>query len=217
MAGKAGRFFRLGLQAIGGLSLLGLVLAAGLLLTAGWWLRVADEPREADAIVILAGDLRRAVHAADLYHQGWAPLVYVSRPHHDPPQSLCELGLPCPRQEDQMQEVLRRKGVPDRAVRVYGRDVLSTVEEAEALRTELGPGKKRLLVVTSAYHCRRAKMILAGAMKHQEFLMSATPYERFDVKWWEHQGSAGAVVSEAAKFLFYFLGTPFRSRPAAAQ
>lgn len=113
-----------------------------------------------------------------------------------------------------MLEVLERKGVPREAVRLYGRDLMSTVDEAENLGAALGPEKRRLIVVTSPYHCRRAKLILSRALPGREIRMVATPYERFDVKWWAHQGSSAAVVSETSKFVFYFLGTPFRSRPA---
>ncbi|MDO9631086.1 MAG: YdcF family protein [Humidesulfovibrio sp.] len=210
------RFLALFLQVVGALTLLGLGLGAGLVLTAGWWLRMDDAPRKADAIVILAGDARRAIFAADLYKQGLAPVIYVSRPMHEPPQALCDLGFDCPRQEDQMLRVLAAKGVPPEAIRVYGQDILSTVEEGEVLQRELGPEPKTLLVVTSPYHCRRAKLILSGILRGRELIMTPTPYERFDRLWWKHQGSSGAVVSEVAKFVFHFLGTPFRAHPAAA-
>jgi len=209
-----GKAFRLLLQIIGALTLAGAALGAVLLATAGLWLPVHDEPAAADAIVILSGEPRRAISAADLYQQGLAPVIYLGRPVHDPPQAMCDLGFPCPRQEDVMREVLERKGVPREAVRLYGRDLMSTVDEAENLGAALGPEKRRLIVVTSPYHCRRAKLILSRALPGREIRMVATPYERFDVKWWAHQGSSAAVVSEASKFVFYFLGTPFRSRPA---
>ncbi len=208
------RFLALALQALGALTLIGLVAGTVLVLTAGFWLRMDDAPKPAEAIVILAGDARRAIHAADLYHQGLAPVIYISRPRYEPPQALCDLGFDCPRQEDQMLRVLELKGVPLTAVRVYGQDLMSTVEEGEQLQRELGQGTGRLLIVTSAYHCRRAKLILSGILRGRELIMTPTPYERFDTKWWAHQGSSAAVVSEVAKFVFSFLGTPFRSRPA---
>jgi len=208
------RFLALFLQAVGALTLLGLALGTALVLTAGWWLRMDDAPRKADAIVILAGEVRRAVYAADLYKQGLAPVIYLGRPVHEPPQALCDLGFDCPRQEDQMLRVLAAKGVPLEAVRVYGLDLMSTVEEAEALQRELGPEPKTLLIVTSPYHCRRARLILSGILRGRELIMTPTPYERFDTLWWRHQGSSGAVVSEVAKIVFHFLGTPFRSHQA---
>ena len=210
------RRFALFLQAMGALTLLGLVLGGGLVLTAGWWLRMDDTPRKADAIVILAGDLHRAIHAADLYNQGLAPVILLGRPYTGEPDVLCSLGFPCPSQIEGMEQVLRAKGVPPGVLRLYGKDHMSTVEEAEGLERELGPKPKTLLVVTSPYHCRRAKLILSGILGKHELIMTPTPYERFDAIWWNHQGSAGAVVSEVAKFVFNFLGTPFRAHPAAA-
>ncbi|MDO9081895.1 MAG: YdcF family protein [Humidesulfovibrio sp.] len=211
------RSLSLFLQAVGALTLLVLVVGGALVLSAGYWLRMDDEPKQADAIVILAGDIRRAIHAADLYRQGLAPVIYLSRPAHEPPQALCDLGFDCPLQQDQMLRVLWIKGVPPEAVRVYGQDVISTVEEGEHLARELGPERRTLLVVTSPYHCRRAKMILSGILRGHELIMTPTPYERFDRIWWRHQQSSGAVVSEVTKFVFAFLGTPFRANPAPAR
>ncbi len=211
------RFTALFLQALGALTLLGLVLAAALLLTAGWWLRMDDELKKADAIVILAGDVRRAIHAADLYNQGLAPVIYLGRTSMTDTDALCDLGFPCPTQEESMRQVLRAKGVPQEVLQLYGQEHISTVQEAESMGHEFGPELKTLIVVTSAFHCRRAKLILDSQLKGRELIMSPTPYVRFDVKWWEHQTSASAVATEVAKFVLYFLGTPFRSRPLAAQ
>lgn len=211
----AGRALRLLLQGLGALTLLGGALAAGLLLTAGWWLKLDDEPRPADALVILAGDPRRAIHAAELYRRGLAPVIYLGSPRDEQRQALRDHGLPLPSLEEANLAVLALKGVPPQAVRVYGRELMSTVEEAEALGAALAPDQTRLLVVSSASHCRRARLILSAALPGRELIMSPTPYERFERKWWTHQGSASAVLAEVAKLAFYFVGTPFRSLPQA--
>ncbi|MBA4358701.1 MAG: YdcF family protein [Desulfovibrio sp.] len=210
------RYWALLLQGVGTLTLLALVLGGTLVLTAGYWLRMDEQPRKADAIVILAGRPQRAIHAADLYLRGLAPVILLGRPDPGDPDELCSLGFDCTPQEEQMAKVLRAKGVPEGVLKPYGKGFLSTVEEAEGLARELGPEPKVLLVVTSAYHCRRAKMILSSALRGHEIIMTPTPYERFDRQWWKHQNSAGAVVSEVAKFIFYFLGTPFRANQALA-
>lgn len=200
------------LQAWGALSLLALAVLCVLLLTAGWWLKAEDEPRPADAIVILAGDPRRAPHAADLYLQGLAPVIYIGRPLHDPPKVLCALGLPCPREEELMRFVMTAKGVPDQAVRFYGQELMSTVDEIEHLARTLSPEQKTLLVVTSPSHSRRTKLILSRLLPGRELLMSPTADVRFEREWWTHPESAKAVVTELAKFAFSLLGQPFRSQ-----
>lgn len=210
------RSLALFLQSVGALTILGLAIAGALVLTAGWWLRMDDAPKKADAIVILAGDIHRAIYAADLYHQGLAPVILLGRPYRAERDVLCDLGFPCYSQEESMKRVLTAKGVPPGVLKLFGKDHMSTVEEAESLQRELGPEPRTLLVVTSPFHCRRAKMILSGILRQHELIMPLTPYERFDKIWWRHQESSEAVVSEVAKFVFYFLGTPFRSRLAAA-
>ena len=50
---------------------------------AGYWLQAGDEAelsKKADAIVVLGGSYFRPLYAADLYNQGFAPVIYVSRP-----------------------------------------------------------------------------------------------------------------------------------------
>ena len=212
-----GQAFGALLKLWGAACLLALLALAGLMGTAGWWLPATDEPRPADAIVVLAGDVRRAVHGADLYLEGLAPAVYIGRPFYDPPEPLCSLGLPCPRQEDEMRAVLLLKGVPPEAVHVYGDELLSTVEEAEAFAHALPPQAKTVLVVTSPSHSRRAKVALAHVLPGRELVMSPTPHERFEREWWTHQGSAKAVVLELAKFAQYYLGQPFRTRQPGEQ
>lgn len=43
-------------------------------------LRIPDEPIPADIVVVLAGASERAFYVADIYLQGYAPMVFVSRP-----------------------------------------------------------------------------------------------------------------------------------------
>jgi len=49
----------------------------------------ADEPRQADAIVVLEGDgLVRLVHGCRLYYQHWAPLLVLSGGRDEPPECV---------------------------------------------------------------------------------------------------------------------------------
>jgi uncharacterized SAM-binding protein YcdF (DUF218 family) len=200
----------------GGISLLLLMLGGGAMLTAGWWLPVEDELKPADAMVLLGGDPRRAVHAADLYLEGLAPVIYTCRPMEESREPLCSLGVPCPREEEITTLALWLKGVPDEAVHLYGQGTMSTVDEGELLAKLLGPEVKTIIVVTSPHHCRRAKLILTRLLPGRELLFTAPPYERFEHKWWTHQTSARNVIIECSKFLFYFVGKPFRSGEAAS-
>ncbi|MBU1248434.1 MAG: YdcF family protein [Proteobacteria bacterium] len=203
------------LALVGALTLVSLLAGGTVMYFAGEWMQVHDEPVQADYILPLAGDANRWIYAADLYKQGFAPVILVSKPAPAPPSALSPIhkamGYP---QYDLMEYARRLYGVldvPEAALQMFGDGHLSTVEEAEALRDFLGPGKHRLLVVTSPYHARRAKLVLSLVLPDAEIRMTVTPYEYFDPQWWTDYYTAPKVVLEAAKCTYYLLGGVFRS------
>jgi uncharacterized SAM-binding protein YcdF (DUF218 family) len=189
------------------------------LLTAGYWLVPAPAPlRPADAIVVLAGGYERSLHAADLYHQGLAPRIWVSHPARERgPRWLEQFGIVLPREEEIHQRLLRFRKVAPAHVELFGTGSLSTAEEALALRRRAGANPQRLIIVTSPTHVRRASLIIGNALRgqHVELQVVATPYERFDALWWRDQASARAVVLELAKLVHYYLGGRYLSAAAA--
>ncbi|THB66530.1 MAG: YdcF family protein [Desulfovibrio sp.] len=205
-----GRFFGFIFKIIGFFTVLGLILGAVGMYFAGQWLQAEDEPAPCDAMVVLAGGLSRALYAADLYNEGMAPIIYIARTPISPNnQLLRDLGYDVPEREEAYRAILERKGVPAEAIQVYGDEVISTIEEAEALAQVVDAGS--LLVVTSAFHVRRVKIIYSDVFPDRELVVCGSSYETFPEKWWTTQKSAMAVVSETAKTLFYLLGGRFRS------
>lgn len=190
-----------------------LVAAAGgggaLFLVADW-LSVADPPRKADAILVLGGDFSRPFQAADLYRQGLARRIYISAPARKNDFRLLDAaGIPYPREEETVRAVLLKKGVPASAIEYLGKELISTAEEAQAARALFGKGAPRLLIVTSPYHLRRAKMIFADALPAADIRVIASSYDPFPSPWWKDQDAARNVLQELAKLVFYRLGGRF--------
>jgi uncharacterized SAM-binding protein YcdF (DUF218 family) len=199
------------LKLIGLVTVLGTVLGAAGLLLAGYWLAADDEPHKADAIVVLAGDFGRPLYAADLYLEGYAPLVFLA----DPPlqrktEILRQADVPMPRHAEVYRRLLVKKGVPGEDIRIYGRNVTSTAEEAEALADVLGDAPMRILLVTSPYHVRRAKFIVQRTLPNARITALGSPYEDFPKRWWADRQAAINVVLECAKFAYYLAGGRFR-------
>lgn len=197
----------LGVMAV---AIVALGLLATLLAFAASWLLQADELQPADAIVILAGDARRTRHASDLFRQGLAPRVLISRPVRTARERLLDgLDIPFPRAEQLDFEVLRKTGVPAANIAFYGEGSVSTFDEALALQHLFAGKTPRLLVVTSPYHVRRARMILVDALPEADLRVVATPYEEFPERWWTSQDAARDLLLEIPKLGFYLAGGRF--------
>jgi len=183
--------------------------AAGLSFVAGW-LSVADQAQRADAILVLGGNYARSFQAADLYRQGYAGKVYVSvAMRTDEYRLLDQAGIAFPREEEVTREVLLKKGVPAAAIGYFGKDSVSTAAEAQAARALFAGGAPKLLIVTSPYHLRRARMIFTDALPAADIRVIATGYDPFPQAWWKDQNAARNVLLELAKITFYKLGGRF--------
>lgn len=176
----------------------------------GWWLDFSDEPVPSDYLVVLAGDFARPPAAAELFKTGVAPEVWYSKPWRTWGQEeAMRLGIPFPPEEEINREFLLKGGVPAAALHQYGDLVVSTVAEAKAFKAAAQPEGKRVLVLTSRYHARRAKLIFRSVLAGSEVRVfgAADPY--FTRRWWTSQPMAYAAVLETCKLAYWVLGGRF--------
>ncbi len=204
------RLFSLLIRLLGCITLFGGLIIVGLLLSAGYWLPVQEDPKPADAIVVLGGSFTRPIYAADLYLQGLAPKVLISntfRPLDE--RKLDEIGVPYPREVDVYKEVLEKLGVPSDVISPFGPGNMSTAQEGKELRALFAGDPKSLLVVTSPYHVRRTRMILEDQLPGMQVQVVGTPYDPFEKHWWNNRENALQLVTETTKFIFYMAGGRF--------
>ena len=121
-----------------------------------------DQPLEkADAIFVFAGTLaERPLEAGDLFREGYAPRIVVTRATRD--QATFQLekrGVRIPTEDDLSREVLLQLGVPAGALIIPSFVHDNTAEEARTLR-ELALKYKwrRVILVSSKYHLRRVNL-----------------------------------------------------------
>jgi len=206
-----GGFFKV----IGFVTVLCIIVGGVGIFLAGYWLQAGDEAelsKKADAIVVLGGSYFRPLYAADLYNQGFAPVIYVSRPIERKDSKLLKsVGVNLPSQEEIFHRLLRKGGVPGNAIRFFGKSVISTAQEAQALKEIIGDERKTLILVTSPYHVRRAKMVFEDVLPACTVLAAGTPYQVFPKRWWSTRQSALKTVNETFKIIFYLLGGRFES------
>ena len=181
------------------------------------WLKRADPPMKADAIVVLAGPYTRAMHAADLYRAGHAPKVVLSEAVREKIWSqLEELGIRLPPVPEIYRRVLQAKGVPADRIEPLGRPALSTADEAQAIAARFGRPGGSVIVVTSPSHVMRARLIIERALEGRgvRLMVCATPYENFPDEWWRSQDAAREVLLEWVKVAFFVAGGRFSAGAA---
>lgn len=176
------------------------------------WLKRADPPMKADAIVVLAGPYTRSMYAADLYRAGHAPKVVLSEAVREKIWSqLEELGIRLPSVPEIYRRVLQAKGVPVDRIEPLGRPALSTADEALAIAERFGKPGASVIVVTSPSHVLRARLIIERALEGRgtKLAVCATPYEAFPDEWWRSQDAAREVLLEWVKIGFFMAGGRF--------
>jgi uncharacterized SAM-binding protein YcdF (DUF218 family) len=210
------------------LVIVGVLVGAGLtaaILGVGRLLVVSDPlPARADAIVVMAGSIAdRVLEAADLYRSGVAPRVVVTRerlPRGE--MALRARGVRLPESGEQTLAALHALGVPPSATIVLPRRARSTDSEARTIAHWACARARSLVVVTSRYHSRRARMILRQALAPEmQLALRASRHDPFDAaRWWRDRRDAKAVLSELEKLTHFWtrehwLLEPCRSRLGA--
>lgn len=128
----------------------------------GRWLVDPDPLQRARAIVVLSGRSPfRAMEAAAIYRQGWAPEVWLLQDEtDDADEAFARLGIPRPSEQEYDRQVLERLGVPKEATRILEPPTTNTVSEIRLIAEELRRlGGDKAILVTSPVHTRRSKVI----------------------------------------------------------
>ena len=178
--------------ALAGLLLLALVASSGRFL-------VVDRPRKSDIIVVLAGETdRRPKRGLELLNQGYAPRLVLDVP--------AEAKIYQWMQTELAQQYVQ--GLPQAKLiticPIYG---FSTREEArEAGRCLKSVGGRRVLLVTSDYHTRRALSTFSWEAANHDYSVAAVfdPRE-FGIAWWRHREWAKTNFNAWVRLLWWEL------------
>lgn len=179
-----------------------------LLTGVGRYLIVEDELQPAEILFLLNGDFNtRPFYAAELYARGLAPRIVIARAEPSPAERL---GL-LPNETDISVAVLERQGVPPAAITVLPvpGGVTSTYDEAVVLRTYVEANDiHSLILVTSAFHTRRAGWIVRQALDGLDVtvqLAAARPPDYDETNWWQSEAGQINVNNEYIKLIYYLL------------
>lgn len=167
-------------------------------LTSGNFL-VVNDPQPADVIVVLAGETNwRPARALQLLSQGYAPRMMLDVPANAIIYNQNTLDI-----ARQYVQTLPRK----EAVDICPIPGLSTKEEARDVRRCLqGTGVRRVLVVTSDYHTRRARSTFQHELRgYQISIAAAFDSKEYGVPWWYHRQWAKMNFDEWQRLMWWEL------------
>ena len=168
---------------------------------AGVLLIDTEAPMPADAIIVLAGNAPdRLPHAEALRNAGYANLIVVSdEPVHTHGlettwRAIHAAGVAAPDLADSALVVLSDPP-PESTIDEARRD-------AELLQAR---GLHSALLVTDAFHSRRAWLLFRAAFAHRGLTVRSVPVtDELDLAhWWAHPLTARRVAEEWTKLLYY--------------
>jgi uncharacterized SAM-binding protein YcdF (DUF218 family) len=176
------------------------IFHAQILAALGGYLVHGDLPQKADAALVLAGDGwgNRILTAAQLARDGYVPKVLVSGP--DGAYGQYESGLAIP--------FAVKHGYPASYFIPVDHKALSTQSEAAAVMPEIRrEGIRRLLLVTSNYHTRRAGRIFRALAPDLTILVVAAPDRSYTPDgWWHNREAQKIFLAEWEKTIANWLG-----------
>lgn len=178
----------------------------------GKFLAHEDPLTGADAIFVFAGTrIERPLEAADLFREGYAKRIVVTRATAEQATfDIEKLGIRVPTDFDLTKDVLLQLNVPEDALVAPERIHDNTGEEARTLR-ELAVAHRwrRVIVVTSKYHLRRVALACRRALRGTgvEIVARGSRYDASTPeRWWARRNDIRWVVSEVPKLVLYGLG-----------
>ena len=167
---------------------------------------------KADVIVVLGGSsvfIERTQKAAQLFKQGIAPKIVLTNDGTNAGWSKKEWRNP-PYVELAKQSLIGQD-VPDEAIEILPEQVNGTVDEAKLLQKKARENSwKSVLIVTSAYHTRRALWTFEKVFAETEIAIGIasaptgqqTPSPFY---WWLMPSGWRMVAGEYVKSLYYWV------------
>jgi uncharacterized SAM-binding protein YcdF (DUF218 family) len=172
------------------------LLIYGLLLGIGDYLTPSDHLQKSDTIVVLSGGDDRTQWGIKLYQDGWAPKILFSG------AALDKTG---PSNAAAMRAEALQAGIPDSAIIIEPK-ATDTYENGTFSRPILDEiGAKKIILVTSPYHQRRAYEIFKEVYKGRNVTILNVPsgYSAWNAEsWWQKGASFDITASELVKIIY---------------
>ena len=173
---------------------------------------VRAELARADVVVVLSGGSfygERVAQATKLFKENRAPKIVLTSDGVQGPWSFEKERNPTFTEIEA--EELQTAGVPAESIEILSQQVSSTYDEAMLLRDYAqGRGLRSILIVTSAYHSRRALWVWQRVFRESGVIIGIDPapvgqQSPAPATWWWHVRGWRSVAAEYPKLVYYWL------------
>jgi hypothetical protein len=158
---------------------------------------IIDAPRPSDTILVLAGETdKRPQRALELQSQGYGRRIVLDVPNNAKLYEFTEIALAKKYIQDLPQAA---------SVSICPIDGLSTKDESkDAEKCLQREGTRRVLIVTSDFHTRRALDVFRRELPGHEYSIAAARNdEGFGSRWWTHRQWAKTFVDEWLRLIWW--------------
>ena len=187
-----------------GILLILTVVGFGLFVGLGFYLSPQEQAVKSDVIVVISGGqtTSRAKKGIELYKQGYAPKIIFSGAALDDGPSNAYT----------MRDQALAAGIPagDISIDEKSQNTFENAENSKRIIDELGA--KKIILVTSPYHQRRANQTFEAVFGRKYEIIGISAYDdRWSKSSWWHQGFPLFIsVSEMWKLLYINLTGNYR-------
>lgn len=161
----------------------------------------SEQCKQADAIIAISGGdtTARTNHAVNLYKQGWAPLIIFSGAAQDKTGPSNALA---------MRKIATDAGVPADSILIE--EYAETTKQNAIKTNELleAHGIRSVILVTSAYHQRRASLEFHKRVDQTSITVRSNPTfdKDWDWYWWLTPRGWWLAIGEFVKIIAFYSG-----------
>lgn len=170
----------------------------------------SDPLERVDSMIVLSSGLDRVIEAAELYRDGYAPLIVLTRePAPAAEQFLRARGIEVESGENRRCRVLQALGVPATAIFVLEEEINSTVDEARVFtKWAIQRSIRSVIIVTSPAHTARSRLTFGHALRDRAIKVLVRPSKLAPFRsesWWHSRATLREGLLEWQKLVYYQL------------
>jgi uncharacterized SAM-binding protein YcdF (DUF218 family) len=185
-----------------------LMTIAGILAHGAGTFLIIDNPERSDIIVVLSGDTSdaRFLHALNLLRSGYSQELVLDAP------DWVEYGR---KSSDLAREYIHTVA-PENVSHLHvcsfkDNSTLFEFREVSKCVHAVAPRAKTAIIVTSAFHTRRALSVAQHVLPEYRWSVAAVPDVAFGAAWWKHREWAKTTVLEWQRLCWWMIVEKYKA------